>query len=427
MKRRRFLQAAAALPLAAALRSPSHAAERIFADGFDLPLLAIGELRWRGAFRVPEGNAGGIPGDSFAYCGDPVIAIGSGPGKLLMVGQDLGGTKEIRTAAELAIPPLVASEDLAATAIASFSQPFADLLEGVPLIPAGWDSDRVASGLFHDPASGRVVVNFTRYYDAGDPPNPYTTIVLPRGDALATSVGKRGFFQMTGGARSSGWISPVPEALRGAIGAGHLFGNSDGFAILSRASIGPSAFAFDLATITGATPPADGAEIEAEALIDFPYSNPLTPVDALWEPGQVWTALSSAKFGFIVPGTGTYLALGSSGGHAAGVGYGVPPWDPDGYSGTYPNDPQDVGNHYWAFRVADMLAVRAGLLAPHELRPYAHGDWELPFQGTRHANHLHRVGGACLDPAAGLLYVSLAFADATREARLPLVLAFDFA
>lgn len=420
MQRRTLLQG---LSLAAlAYSGPGR--PRVFADGFEPGLMDIGALQWLGAFRVPAGQLGGIPGDSFHYCTDPVIAMGSGPGRMLMVGQDLGGTKEIRTAAELAVPPLIASDDLGETHVAEFTQPFANLLDGVPVVPDGWDTDRVVSGLYHDRASGRLAVNVTRYYDAGFPPNAHTTLVLERGDALAQTAGKRGFFRMSGGARSSGWISPVPPKLQSGLGGTHLFGNSDGFSILGRASIGPSAFAYDLARITGASPPANGAAIDAQPLIDFPITHPLTPEDQLEAPGQIWTVLSRAMYAFIVPGSRTYLALGHSAGHRAGCRYGVPSWDPDGGSGYHPIDPTDVGNHYWAFRVDDMLAVRRGELAAHELRPYAHGDWVLPWQGERYAGRLRYVGGACLDPDTGRLYVSLHYGDGTRSMRLPLVLGF---
>lgn len=427
MDRRQLLQRLCLAPLLAGTAMPRRSGARVFGDGFEPGLYAIGDLDWLGGFRVPDAAHGGIPGDSFHYCGDPVIAMGSAPGRLLMVGQDLGGTKEIRTAAELQIPALVASPQLADMAIASYAQPFANLLQGVPVLPQGWNSDRVVSGLYHDRQSGRLVVNVTRYYDTGDPPNPYTALVLPRGDALSQTSGKRGFFRMTGGARSSGWISPVPAEFQPALGCTHLFGNSDGFSILSRASIGPSAFAYDLSRISGGTPPADGAVLDAQPLIDFPITHPLTPEHLLSEPGQIWTVLSSAKYGFIVPGSRSYLAIGTSGGHAHGVGYGVPPWDPEGYSGFYPIDPTDVGNHFWAFRVDDMIAVRQGQLAPHALRPYAHGDWVLPFQGERYSGHLNPVAGGCLDPDTGRLYVSLAQADRSRGAVLPLVLGFALA
>lgn len=426
MERRHLLQGLALAPLLVGANMPRRASARVFGDGFEPGLFDLGELGWLGAFRVPESSNGGIPGDSFHYCGDPVIAMGSAPDRVFMVGQDLGGTKEIRTVAELQVPDLVASGDLADTAIAAYTQPFANLLQGLPVIPPGWDSDRVVSGLYHDRQSGRLAVNVTRYYDAGYPPNAHTTLVLQRGDALGQTNGKRGFFRMTGGARSSGWISPVPAEFRQALGCSHLFGNSDGFSILSRASIGPSAFGYVLDQITGDSPPADGAAIDAQPLIDFPITHPLTPEHLLSAPGQIWTVLSSAKYGFIVPGTRTYLAIGTSGGHAHGVGYGVPPWDPQGASGFYPVQPDDVGNHYWSFRVDDMIAVRQGQMAPHALRPYAHGDWVLPFQGERYAGRLNPVAGGCFDPDTGRLYVSLARADRSREGALPLVLGFAF-
>ena len=90
----------------------------------------------------------------------------------------------------------------------------------------------------------------------------------------------------------------------------------------------------------------------------------------------------------------------------------------------------DVGNHYWAFRVDDMIAARHGLIEPHEIRPFAHGDWVLPWQGVRLAGELRHVGGACMDPLRQRLYVSLHYGDSNGCEnggfclRLPLVLGF---
>lgn len=398
--------------------------DRIFADGFEGGLLDVSQLVYLGAFRLPAEHAGGIPGDNFFNCTKPVIGMGTSAGHLYVTGSDLGGTMEVRTLAEIGIPALIDDDDLNALNIAALTQPFANLLDDVPVDGNAWTQGRVITGLYREPNSGRVAVNVTAYYDTGIPPNSDTTLVLNQGSAIGVGGGKRGYFKMTGGARSSGWISPIPAEFQGplALNGTHLFGNSDGYGINGRASIGPSAFVYDLASITGATPPANGSTIAAQAVIDYPFDQPLTPIDDLTEPGQIWTVLSNANYGFIVPGTRTYLAIGKSGGHASGSSYGVPPWG--GHSGFHPNDQSDTGNRYWAFRVDDMIAARHGQLSPHQVRPYAHGNLPLRFQGQQLVGHLHSVAGAAFDQASGRLYIALSFADDSRGDRLPLIVAY---
>jgi hypothetical protein len=407
------------------LGATSH--DLVFADGFEPRLLDPTRMPYLGAFRLPAEGFGEVPGSSFGDVTNPVIGIGSAPDRLYAVGSDLGETMEVRTLCEVGIPPLVGGDELAALNVAPYRQPFANLLDDVPVDAGAWPEGRVITGLHRDPVSGRVAVNVTAYYDTNLPPNADTTLVLPRGDALADGFGKRGYFRMTGGARSSGWISPIPADLQGpdALDGTHLFGNSDGYGINGRASIGPSAFVYRADTITGELPPLDGAALDAIAVIDYPYDTPLTPIEDYESPGQLWTALSKACYGFIVPGTQTYLVIGSSGGHASGVSYGVPTYG--GHNGFYPNSETDVGNHYWAFHVGDMIAVRRGEALPHEVRPYAHGDLLLRFQGPREYGAFHRANGAAFDPSTGRLYIALTFADASRGEALPLIVAYQVA
>jgi hypothetical protein len=399
----------------------------VFADGFETRLLSVSDLHYLGAFRLPDGYDEAVPGSSFGDCTNPVIGIGSASDRLYAVGSDLGETMEIRTMAEVGIPGLVAGDELDSLAIAPLQQPFANLLDDVPVDAGDWPQGRVITGIYRDTASGRVLVNVTAYYDTNETPNTDTTLVLANGAAIGNGAGKRGYFRVTGGARSSGWISPIPAELQGpdALDGSHLFGNSDGYGINGRASIGPSAFVLSIDAISGESPPADGAEVAATPLIDYPYDTPLTPIEVYEQPGQIWTPLSKACYGFIVPGTGTYLCIGSSGGHASGVTYGIPPYG--GYNGFYPNSEDDVGNRYWAFQVADMIAVRRGEMLAHEVRPYAHGDLELQFQGPRSYHELRRANGAAFDPSSGRLYIALTFADDSRGEALPLIVAYAIA
>ena len=69
----------------------------------------------------------------------------------------------------------------------------------------------------------------------------------------------------------------------------------------------------------------------------------------------VWTHLSQARFGFIVPGTSTYATFGSSGGHQSGVGYKLERPNANPCGGYCPQDPSDQYNYYWLWDMKDLL------------------------------------------------------------------------
>ena len=236
---------------------------------------------------------------------------------------------------------------------------------------------------------------------------------------------ERGFFYAVRtpgdnlGARIAGWCSPIPSEFQSALEGTHIMGHSSGNirSGASRHSLGPSAFVIDLdsaSSIVGATPPADGAEITVEELMNFPLgeTTSMTPQSLLQNAGQNWTHLSEAYYGFIVPGTGTYFVIGYSGGHN-GTGETI------GYSGTYyPYDETNIDNYYWLFKVSDLLRVKNAEIQPYEMQPYEHGPFTMQFQGTLNSILNRTIRGGYYDPTTKLLYVTLSTADALNESAL---------
>ena len=314
--------------------------------------------------------------------------------------------------AEFRIPELVQGETLSELNMADPPlQPFVGVLDRVDNPQA---ISRVTGMWLQD---GALLVNGVEYYDApGD--NTHTTLVLRDASDLAGST-VDGYFRLEGRAHASGWFSALPEAHREALGGAMIAGNSSGLPIISRLSVGPTAFVFAVDDVVGGAEP-----IPTSPLLDYSLATPLRE-DLANGAGDndLWTHLSRAVYGFVVPGTRTYATFGHSGGHGPmGVCYKCVPEGRDAECGGYcSRDPRDYSLMYWFFDVEDLAAVRAGTMAPHEVRPYAHGPFESPFADGR-----PQMGGGAWDAERGLLYLTMLAADREqgRYANPPVVVAY---
>jgi hypothetical protein len=277
---------------------------------------------------------------------------------------------------------------------------------------------RIQGGIEYN---GRIMGNVYAYYDSGHDQN-MSTFVLNNSASPGVS-GERGFFAGTDLAYSCGWISELPDTLKGEFGGTHIFGMSTGNrrSIHDRFSIGPSLYIYDADasnSIVGSTPPSNGSAITLDQLIYYPLGpNGLTPEDNLDQPGQLWTNLSEAAFGFAVPNTDTYMVVGFSGGHNSGTNY---------LAGHHPNDPDDMNNWYWLFRLSDALKVKTGVISePYQVECYESGPIVFRFEGS--GSGLHVCAGAAFNSSTKLLYISLDRGDNSQgtESSLPLILTYD--
>jgi hypothetical protein len=169
-------------------------------------------------------------------------------------------------------------------------------------------------------------------------------------------------------------------------------------------SVGPSAFVFDPLTMVGVANVQ--SPIPTSALLDYSLDNPLH-ADLSNDTGknQIWTHLSRASYGFIAPGSRTYVTIGYSGGHASGVCYKCTPSGSGANCGGYcANDANDNSHYYWLYDVNDLIAVKNGTKQPHEVLPYEFGVFPTPFASRE-------IGGGAFDPASGLLYLNVLGAD----------------
>jgi len=272
---------------------------------------------------------------------------------------------------------------------------------------------------FVDSTSGpQLIVNAYEYYDApGD--NTQTTLVVRNSDNLADST-VSGYYSFQGGAgHTSGWISPIPNYWQNKLGGDYITGQSSGIPIIGRTSVGPSAFALTMDSMTGVSVP---NPVPTKKLLDFSLDHPLhTDLSNTSGTNDIWTHLSRVVYGFIVPGTRTYLTIGYSGGHASGVCYKCTQNNGNTCGGYCANDADDYAHYYWLWDVNDLLAVKNGTKNSYAIRPYEYGEFPTPFATDS-------FGGGTFDPATGTLYLTVQGADTAQGtySNPPVVVTFGF-
>ena len=376
----------------------------------DLPLFQIGQLSYHGAFRLPAQTFGS---SSLNYS-EGAIAYNSDRHSIFIVGHS-----HHQAIAEFAIPDLVNSETLDDLNMAgSPLQEFVTILDrtddGNPQNLNRVGGLQYLSG---DPAV--LIVNAFEYYDApGD--NSQSTLMIRNCSDLANSA-VDGFMRFEGGAgHTSGWISPIPTNWQSSLGGTHITGQSSGQPIISRFSVGPSAFSFDIeALLSGNSEP-----VPTTKLLDFSLQNPLhQDLSNSDLSNKLWTHLSRATYGFVIPGTRSYLTIGYSGGHESGVCYKCTQDNGNLCGGYCPPIAADRYQFYWLWDLQDLLAVKEETMVAHEVRPYDSGELKTPFQ-----NGTQQIGGASFDPDSGLLYLSIQKADRSQGtySNPPIILAYQF-
>ncbi len=377
-------------------------------DPAGAPLVDIAALEYVGAFRLPASTFGA---SDLNYSEGPIEVAGS---SIFMVGH-----AHHQAIAEFEMPALVESAELGDLEMAaSPRQPFSAILGRAPTNPeavAGIAGLKLVEGA----AGPELLVNAYEYYDApGD--NRRTTLVIRDPHDLAGST-VDGFYSLEGAARAGGWMSPIPAEWQAALGGSMITGASSGIPIISRASVGPSAFAFDPLAFALEASPDD--EVSTRALLGYDLGAPLhDDLSNASGSNDLWTHLSRAVFGFIVPGSRTYLTLGHSGGHGpSGVCYKCVPTGAEAACGGYcARDPADRSLYYWAYDVAEMEAVARGERGPQSVLPYASGPFVAPFSTSE-------MGGGAFDAEAGLLYLTMQRADREQGAysNPPVVVVFS--
>jgi hypothetical protein len=405
MKRTFSVRLSSLLAFAAIIGSLSGTAEAQ-TPALELPRLELADFQYQGAFRL-----------SAAEFGESSLNFSEGPVAYNPQHHSLfiAGHSHHQAIAEFAIPALSVGSTLSElTIVAEPRQNFATILQrATGGNPQGLDRIGGLSWF-----NGSLLVNAYEYYDA-PADNTQTTLLLRDAENLAAST-VEGFFRFPGAAHAAGWISPVPLPWQGLLGGTHITGNSSGIPIIGRASVGPSAFAFNASDFLNRGNPND--IVATTTLLDFSLTHPLhDDLSNTTKTNALWTHLSRATYGFIVPGTRTYLTLGYSGGHQSGVCYKCEQLNHNVCGGYCAPDPDDNYAYYWLFDLNDLVAVGQGSANSFDVRPYAQGIFPTPFASRE-------IGGGSFDPSSGTLYLTLQRADTAQGqyANPPVVVAYKF-
>jgi len=375
----------------------------------ELPLFNINQLTYSGAFRM-SASSNGV--SDLNYSQGP-IAYNAKNHSLFIVGH-----AHQQAIAEYAIPDLVESEVLSDLIMVTEPiQVFSKVLnKATGGNPEG--IDRVG-GLYVVNESGqdRLIVNAYEYYDA-PADNTLTTLILDNANDIENATAN-GYYKFNGGAgHTSGWLSTIPTNWQEKLGGTHITGQSSGIPIISRASVGPSAFAFNMQDLLNTTD-----NINTVKLLDFSLTNRLHD-DLSNETlnNDIWTHLSRSVYGFVVPGTRTYLTIGNSGGHSSGVCYKCTQDNGNLCGGYCTPVASDNYQYYWLWDLKDLIAVKNGVLEAHEVYPYDYGLFSSPFQ----AGSMRRIGGGSFDPITGNLYLSIQKGDTEQGtyARPPVIVVY---
>ncbi len=402
-----------------------------------LPLLQFSDLQYEGAFIVPAD----VFGESSSNYAAGIFTLSADKEGFFLAGHNVEGA-----IAEFEMPDLINSDSLQDLQYATIRQDFKSLMY---LTPDGNPQgiDRIAGMKV---VGNKLFVNAIEYYDA-PADNTHTTFVVEVADSLATSQ-LTGYYHVTGQAHAGGWISEVPNEWSSAFGGDYIMGNSSKYAINSRSTMGVSAFVFDPADlINNITTP-----IPSTTLLDYDLADPLyadysayandlynlvevngsTPpghtfadADAIVGTNALWTADSQASFGFIIPGTRTYMSIGSSGGHNSGIGYKPTQNNGNLCGGPCPYDADDVYNYYWLWDLDDLVDVKNGVINQYDVRPYDYGVFEVPFQYDDYysAPEFHGIVGGDFDSEKGILYLTIFDGGATGSpyAKNPVIAAYS--
>lgn len=385
-----------------------------------LPTVSIDVFEYRGGFRLSSAQYGTSTLATLDFS-PGIIEYNATNNSMFVIG---GGSEQ--GVAEFKMPNIINSRTLSDFEVGStVLQNFAPF----------HDTERVDTGInAHFRVTGmalinnKLIINYFNWYDANGTETDTSVVFQDPSNLDSSNI--IGPFQMEGAAHAGGWLTKIPSQWQSILGGTYISGFSSG-SINSRLSVGPSAFvqtpADNYLTAT------EGGPVETIKLLDFPLENLLfdksiygdnfsnITEEKLLASGEnlitdyvlyntelnndLWTIKSRATYGFIIPGTDTYVTLGSSGGHETGLYYKESELSDIVCSGPCAVDPTDRYNTYWLWRVSDLVKVKAGEVLAYNVRPYEYGHLDLPSEAN--------ITSGTFDPETNLLYLALAQGDIT--------------
>ena len=374
------------------------------------PLLQSSHLRHVGAFRLPAGTVpcGAVPTSTVSNCftyGGYALAFNPANRSLFYSGHAWHPyhVSEVQIPLTLGAP----GSTFAALPIAPVLQAFSDALEGKRLLVDPPATDIQLGGMVVD--QGRLIISAYSSYDA-DGSQVLSHFARPLSFGMpgqvigpvrmANGTLKAGFF--------SGYMAKVQSGLQSLLGGTHLTGNCC-VSIISRTSLGPSAFSFNPQDIQA------GNTVNTSALVYYPLAHPTL---GQYTGNTDAYGAATAITGIVQPvGTRTVLYVGKkgTGEYCYGPGTNDPakhllPFPPANIQ-HYCYDPvsNSTGPHaypyiyqMWAYDAVELDKVRRGEKNAWDVLPYALWRFNLPFE----ANNAHALGGVAYDETSRRVYIA---------------------
>lgn len=373
-------------------------------------LLALTDLEYLGAFRVPQGDYGSPQYSGFNY-GGTALTYNSTNNSLFLVGHSWH-----QLVAEISIPQEVNSTILEDLNTATVLQPFADPTEGNRMNLGEGGKEVHTSGT---PLGGFLIWKNTLigtaygYYDAG------STVQLSHyisGMNLASQGDFRGMYQVgekpvvPNPAFVDGYMTMIPEKWQSLFGGPSLTGNCC-LSIISRTSLGPAASVFDPGKLAIEEP------VSATPVLGYPINHPTLGTYGDTDPNALYNGSMSIN-GMVFPEKSRsvlFFGRRGKGEFCYGEGVSDPSLHKTNCDSSYPSvlccyDPANgsKGGHSYpyvylvlAYDAFDLLAVKNGEKNTWDIMPY--GVWELtiPF-----ANDNPDIIGVAYDPTTQKIYIS---------------------
>ncbi|MGS2721771.1 hypothetical protein [Paraglaciecola aestuariivivens] len=368
-----------------------------------LGLEAAFDIEYTGAFRV---EAGGESNSDYA-----VGRLGFNPDSQSLY---LAGHAHHNAIAEFEIPTTLSfAENANDIELAPVLQNYVKVLNKKE---KGNQTDKISGLLYY---KDNLLVSSEIWYD-GKANNKDNLQVFSNAHDIRSSDYK-GMLQLKGEAKAAGYMFKVPSEWQDKIGAEYLTGWATNNAIVSRYSHGPSLYRFDPQQAIDAVVTVDRA-IDTNALMVFPFEKDKQLVAGSDEYSKnispIWGPVTNAQYGFIVPGTSYFLAVGKHSGIHSGIGYKITQDNGRLCGGPCAYEVSDNYNYFWIFDINDMLNADD----PWNVSPVSYGKWSHPYDRAG----VRGILGGAFDENTNTLYLSLEKAGQTGTYdTAPLILSYQ--
>lgn len=356
----------------------------------DPELVTVDKFKYEGSFRLNDNQFG----DSNMNFAVGTLAFNPDNKSLFIVGH-----AHHNAIAEFPVPENLKKTSVEELEEVSPLQNFRTVLDSAPTGNTN-GNDKITGMFYHQ---GQLIVNSEKWYDASGG-NTNTTLVIKDAKNLASSA-VEGYYRIQGAAKAAGYISEVPANYQNILNAKHFMGWSSVYSIISRYSIGPSMYTFDINDLTRG----DNLDVSTQALMSFHGGNMIAPeANAMNTNGSahpLWNSLTKGIYGFIVPNTRTFAVVGSSAAIKGGIGYKITQDNGNLCGGPCPYLSDEVYNYIWLFDMDEILNAEN----IYEPRPYYYGKWPQPYDD----NGQNRIIGASYDTQEGALYLAISGAGQT--------------